>query len=110
MFTRFGGLTDQRVKAAIGRGERIRALIAQPRFATLRLVDQVALLAALADGVFDDAPVARIAEARTRIAAQLDALAPDGVAKVMANGSCDEATRAKLVEAVRALVRGGSGP
>ena len=109
MFTRFGGLTDQRVKAAIARGERIRALIAQPRFATLRLVDQVALLAALADGVFDAAPVARIAEARTRIAAQLDALAPDGVAKVMANGSCDEATRARLVEAVRALVRGGSG-
>ncbi len=110
MFTRFGGLTDQRVKATIGRGERIRALIAQPRFATLRLVDQVALLDALADGVFDGAPVANIAEARTRIAAQLDALAPDGVAQVMAKGSCDEATRAKLVEAVRALVHGGSGP
>ncbi len=110
MFTRFGGLTDARVKATIGRGERIRALLAQPRFATLRLVDQVALLDALADGVFDDAPIARIAEARTRIAAQLDALAPDGVAQVMAKGSCDEATRAKLVEAVRALVRGGSGP
>ncbi len=64
MFTRFGGIADTRVRATITRGERIRALIAQPRFATFRLVDQVALLAALAEGVFDSTPVARIAEAR----------------------------------------------
>ncbi len=32
MFTRFGGLTDARVNAQIARGERIRALLAQPRF------------------------------------------------------------------------------
>src|SRR5205823_5884562 len=53
MFTRFGGLSDSRVKAQITRGERIRTLITQPRFAALRLADEVALLAALADGVFD---------------------------------------------------------
>ena len=103
-------MTDSRVKATIGRGERIRALLAQPRFATLRLVDQVALLVALADGVFDAAPVAKIAEARTRIAAQLDALAPDAVKQVMAKGTCDDAAREKLVEAVRALVRAVGPP
>ena len=32
MFTRFGGLSDNRVKAQITRGERIRTLITQPRF------------------------------------------------------------------------------
>ena len=53
MFTRFGGLSDARVKAQMTRGERIRALLNQPRFASLRLADEVALLAALADGVFD---------------------------------------------------------
>ncbi len=107
MFTRFGGIADTRVKATIARGERIRALIAQPRFATLRLVDQVALLAALSDGVFDAAPVAKVGEARARVAAELDALAPDVVASVTKSGACDDAARAKLVEAVRALVRGG---
>ena len=105
MFTRFGGIADTRVRATITRGERIRALIAQPRFATFRLVDQVALLAALAEGVFDSTPVARIAEARARVAAQLDALAPDVVATVMTTGACDGAGRRKLVEAVRTLAR-----
>src|SRR5262249_56052715 len=32
MFTRFGGLSDARLKAQIVRGERIRALITQPPF------------------------------------------------------------------------------
>ncbi|TNF05117.1 MAG: F0F1 ATP synthase subunit alpha, partial [Sphingomonadales bacterium] len=31
MFTRFGGMTDARVKSRITRGERIRAILAQPR-------------------------------------------------------------------------------
>ncbi len=109
MFTRFGGIADTRVRATIARGERIRAALAQPRFATLRLVDQVALLSALAEGVFDQAPAAKVGEARARIAAQLDALAPQAVAAVMTTGACDEAQRASLIEAVRALV-GASGP
>jgi F-type H+/Na+-transporting ATPase subunit alpha len=109
MFTRFGGIADIRVRATIARGERIRAALAQPRFATLRLVDQVALLSALSEGVFDKAPVAKVGEARARIASQLDALAPQAVAAVMTTGACDGAQRASLIEAVRALV-GASGP
>ena len=110
MFTRFGGITDQRVKATIGRGERIRALLAQPRFATLRLVDQVALLSAIADGVFDGASVASVGEARAQVAAHLDSAAPESVAAVMRTGALDEAGRQRLVAAVRALVRPGQRP
>ena len=108
VFTRFGGITDARVRATIARGERIRALLAQPRFATLRLVDQVALLFALAEGVFDAAPVAKVAEARARVAAALDATAPETVASVMRTGTCDDASRGKLVEAVRRLIGAGA--
>ena len=107
MFTRFGGIADTRVRGTIARGERIRALIAQPRFATLRLVDQVALLSALADGVFDGVAATKVAEARQRIAAELDARAPEAVAAVTGTGTCDKAVRARLVEAVRALIGTG---
>jgi F-type H+-transporting ATPase subunit alpha len=110
MFTRFGGITDHRVKATIGRGERIRALLAQPRFATIRLVDQVALLSAIADGMFDAAPVATVGEARAQVAAHLDSVAPEIVAAVTKTGALDEAGRQRLIEAVRALLRPGQGP
>jgi len=103
MFTRFGGLSDARVKAQIVRGERIRALITQPRFAALRLPDQVALLAALAEGVFDPLPVKVIAEVRERVAAHLDANAAASVAAITKTGTLDDPTRAALVAAVRDL-------
>jgi F-type H+/Na+-transporting ATPase subunit alpha len=68
MFTRFGGLTDARVNAQIARGERIRALLAQPRFSPLCTGDQIAMLAALADGVFDAVPANVVAQLRERLA------------------------------------------
>ena len=105
MFTRFGGLSDSRVKAQITRGERIRTLITQPRFAALRLVDEVALLAALADGVFDPLPVKVIEEVRERVAAHLDAHAGESVAAVAKTGTLDDATHAALVSAVGELAK-----
>jgi F-type H+-transporting ATPase subunit alpha len=68
IFTRFGGLMDARVSAQIARGERIRALLAQPRFSALRTSDQATLLAALAQGVFDAVPVNEVIRIRERLA------------------------------------------
>ncbi|GAB4363766.1 MAG: F0F1 ATP synthase subunit alpha [Oricola sp.] len=57
MFSRFGGFGDEAQKKRIAHGERIGALLAQRRFRPLRPADQVALLAALDDGVLDEVPV-----------------------------------------------------
>ena len=103
MFTRFGGLSDVRVKAKITRGERIRAMLTQPRFAALRLVDQVALLLALADGLFDPLPAEAIEAIRERVAAYLDAHVGESVAAVTKTGALDDKTRAALTSAVHDL-------
>ncbi len=103
MFTRFGGLSDARVKSQITRGERIRALIEQPRFNALRLVDEVALLAALSDGVFDPLPVEVIGTVRERLAAHLDTHASDVVTDVTKTGSIADDALTALVAAVRKL-------
>lgn len=73
MFTRFGGLSEARVKAQIARGERIRALIAQPRFAPLRPIGEIALLLALSEGAFDVCEPRNIAAIRDALPAHLDA-------------------------------------
>ena len=74
IFTRFGGLIDARVQAHIDRGERSRALFAQSRFSALRGIDEIALLAALSDGVFDRG-ADRSRRAGTRADAATQALA-----------------------------------
>ena len=106
MFTRFGGITDARVNAQVVRGEHIRALITQPRFAALRPVDEIALLAALAEGVFDALPIEVIALTRARLAAHLDAHGGAAIVKTLTgSGSLDAPAQTALVSAVRDLAQ-----
>lgn len=104
MFTRFGGMSDQRVTGQIRRGERIKALLTQPRFAPLRTVDQVALLTALAAGALDDVPVKAFPVLRAALSAWVDSAAGDVVETIAAGKALDEAQRARLAEGVAALV------
>ncbi|HAW23815.1 MAG TPA: F0F1 ATP synthase subunit alpha, partial [Pseudomonas sp.] len=105
LFTRFGGLSDNRVKAQLQRGERSRALFAQPRFAALRRIDQVALLAALSDGVFDAQPIAMFKSLRARLPSWLDARATALSQEVERSGQLNDDQRAALIAEVAALCR-----
>jgi len=104
MFTRFGGLSDKRVRAQIARGERIRALLVQPRFAALRLVDEVALLAALGDGLLDALPVEAVPTLRERLPARIDAEAAGVGEGLAAAKDLEPAAREALLAVVRDLV------
>ncbi|HZV09616.1 MAG TPA: F0F1 ATP synthase subunit alpha, partial [Novosphingobium sp.] len=84
MFTRFGGVPDDRFRATLTRGERIRALLVQPRLRPLRGAEQVALLAALDAGVLDGLAPAAVAALQERIGPALDAAAGDLVAAMQA--------------------------
>lgn len=105
MFTRFGGISNPRVMDQIARGERIRALLTQPRYANLRGVEQVALLSALGDGVFDPLPVSSLSELRRRLPPWLDTHAPDAVSALGGRGELTSDLRARLSELVRDLAR-----
>lgn len=105
MFTRFGGISNSRVKAQITRGERIRALLTQPRYANLRMVDQVALLAALAEGVFDTLPPETLADLRAQLPGYLDAQGGQVLADLAQSGQLDAQARTALVAVVAGLAR-----
>ncbi|WP_321333253.1 F0F1 ATP synthase subunit alpha [Breoghania sp.] len=105
MFTRFGGITNPRVQSQIARGERIRSLLTQPRFANLRGVDQVALLSALGEGTFDTIPVSGLGPLRKALPGWLNAHAPEIVAKLGKDGTLDEDQQARLSALVADLAR-----
>ena len=110
MFTRFGGMSSARIKNEITRGERIRTLITQPRFAMLRLVDQVALLAALEAGILDALAPEALATLRSRVGAHLDGAAPQAVREIARGAALGEELRAALVASVAALAKDIQGP
>ena len=104
MFTRFGGLSNERVRARVTRGERIRALLTQPRLSPLRAGEIVALLASLNDGVLDIVPVGEIGSLRDRLPGALNAQAGEAMATVEKTGELDDKTRAALISVVRQLI------
>jgi F-type H+-transporting ATPase subunit alpha len=72
MFSRFGGLADESLRKRIQHGERISALLAQPRLSPLRTIDQIALLTALAGGVLDDMPLSSMMHLKTLLPGVID--------------------------------------
>ncbi len=109
MFTRFGGITNPRVRAQITRGRLVRAFLNQPRYSGLRLADQTALLAALAGGVLDELGPEHVELLRSRLPSWLDSHAPDVVRELQRSGELTAKTRTALVSAVTALAEELSG-
>lgn len=63
-FTRFGTALEPHVQEQIRRGERIRAVLAQPQYSPLDMSEEAALLLALHCGHLDDLPLHRVAAFR----------------------------------------------
>jgi F-type H+/Na+-transporting ATPase subunit alpha len=104
MFTRFGGVTDAQVKNKIARGQRIRAILSQPQYGPLRLVDEVALVTALQDGLLDTLPLEFIGKLRSELPGWLDRSAKEIVDAVQRSGDLDEAKSAELKAALARFI------
>ena len=98
MFTRFGGMPDQRVRDQLTHGGRIRAILGQGQHAPLRLIEEVALVLALQAGLFDPLPVSAIGDFRRALGALLDHEAPDIVRHIESSGRFDPGQRERLTE------------
>jgi F-type H+-transporting ATPase subunit alpha len=92
------------VQKQIARGERLRALLVQPQFVPLRLVDEVALALALREGMLDSVPAASVAGLRAALPDWLDAHAATAVTSIDHDGRAGEAVVATLRAAVARLL------
>ena len=101
-FTRFGGMSDKRVRAQLTRGARIRAILDQPQHAPLRLADEVALVLAVQAGQLDELTLEDVIRFRSGLGAKLDASAAVLVASIQVNGTLDEAGRKTMIDVLLA--------
>lgn len=110
-FTRFGGVSDNRVKAQLARGMRLRSLLVQPRFMPLRMVDEVALTLSLQAGVLDALPAEAVRRFREALPAWLDAEAAAQAEAIAGTRQLEPAVRDALIAALRRLAeRIGAAP
>ncbi len=104
VFTRFGGVTDAQMKGRIERGRRIRKILAQPLYAPLRLVDEVALVHAVQGGLLDLLALDLVPQFRDALPAWLDRQAAPVVAAIQRGATLDASTRTLLDKSLSALV------
>jgi len=110
VFTRFGGMVDERTRAAVAHGRRVRALLAQRHLAPQPLALQVAQLVALADGTLDALPEEAVPRLRAVLAGLLETRAPEVAARFAGGADLDDATRAALRALVADAVAQIGGP
>jgi F-type H+-transporting ATPase subunit alpha len=103
IFTRFGGMVDERTQAIIEHGRRIRAVLTQQQFAPLSVAHQVALLVAIDERLLDHLPLAKVHELQAQLGAWLNEHAAEPMRQVNTTGELEPGTRAALVAAIGEL-------
>jgi F-type H+-transporting ATPase subunit alpha len=103
VFTRFGGIVDERTRRVIEHGRRIRAVLGQPQFRPLRLGEEVALLLALSEGVLDTMPLERVGAFRSAVGAGLAQRCGPVLSRLESTSTLSEQDRASLLSALRDL-------
>ena len=93
MFTRFGGMADERTRRTVEHGRRIRAVLTQPQFAPLALAEEAAVLLAVAEGLLDPLPLERIAHLKAELGPALEQRARAAVARIHGSGELDDDSR-----------------
>jgi F-type H+/Na+-transporting ATPase subunit alpha len=104
IFTRFGGMVDERTRKTIEHGRRIRAVLTQPQYEPLSLAHQVALLVAINEKLIDPLPIDQVAAMRTAIGHWLQTEGAELSSGINATGDLDAAARTALVAAITELV------
>jgi F-type H+/Na+-transporting ATPase subunit alpha len=109
IFTRFGGMVDERTKRIIEHGRRIRAILTQPQFAPLPMPHQLALLLALNEGILDRLPLEKVPQLRGSLGRWFKEHGSAIFERIAAIGEVDEAALTSLRENVAKLVSELSG-
>ena len=104
-FARFGTRLDERTRRDLERGRRVREVLKQPQYRPLPVGDQIAVLLAAAQGVFDVIPPERVATAEAAIRRRLRDQAGDVVDGIERGERLGDEARDRLLELARAAVR-----
>jgi F-type H+/Na+-transporting ATPase subunit alpha len=104
IFTRFGGMVDDRTRSIIEHGRRIRAVLTQPEYEPLSLALQVALLVAIADKIIDRVPLDKVAELRSATAEWLKAGGVELGHRINSSGDLNAVGRGTLTAMLTEIV------
>jgi F-type H+-transporting ATPase subunit alpha len=100
-FSRFGSRLDETTRKIINHGQRIRACLKQTEFAPVSVVEQISVLLALTEGLFDRVPLGQMREAERVLCAASAQIAPDVSERFVSNHKLNDSDREAVLKVAR---------
>ena len=108
MFARFGTRLDDKTREAIERGRRVRKVLTQPEMEPLTIPEQIAILLAVAGGLFDAIDVEDIPEAEARIKKAMTKELADIGRRIEEGHALSEADQAAIINVALGALNAGN--
>lgn len=103
-FARFGTRLDEETRGTLRRGRRIREVLKQDQYAPMPVEEQIAVLLAATEGVFDDVPLGRVSDAEEAIRTALQEELPSVSDAIREGRELDDEARRDLLRTAQSAV------
>ena len=103
-FSRFGTQLDEATQKSISRGQRVREILKQNQYQPIPVAEQITVLLAVTQGVFDSVPLDRIKLVENSIRETVENQLPDLCQRIEAGKKLSEGDRASLLELAQEIV------
>jgi F-type H+/Na+-transporting ATPase subunit alpha len=107
-FARFGTWLDDDTRQTIERGRRVREVLKQVQYEPIPVPEQVAVLLAVTEGVFDDTPLEAVTGAARAVRAAVVEKHGELAARILEGARLDDEDRQRLVTTAREAVKQAS--
>ena len=104
VFARFGTQLDEETNKTLQRGRRVREVLKQAQYEPMSMSQQIAILIALAEGVFDDLKLEHVKQGQALVAQSTAERLPDICKGIEAGGDLSDGDRQAIVKAASEAV------
>ena len=104
-FARFGTRLDEETKKIIERGKRIRMIFKQPEMQPVSVPEQLLVLLALTNGLFDAIPIEQIKKAETLVKKRSSELSEDVLRRIYSSKALNENEEDSIISLAKEALR-----
>jgi F-type H+-transporting ATPase subunit alpha len=105
-FARFGARLDEDTRKIIEHGRRIRACLKQPEFAPVSVPEQIAILLALTETLFDPVPIGKMTDAEQVVRGAAAEIPNEVTARLATAEQLSDKDRATIIQIARNALAG----
>ncbi|MBW1896424.1 MAG: F0F1 ATP synthase subunit alpha, partial [Deltaproteobacteria bacterium] len=103
-FSRFGTRLDEETRNTLEHGRRVREILKQPQYPPMSVVEQIAVLLAVTEGLFDHLPADKTVEAEQIIRKAVNEDLPGLCARIESGDKLSEDDRNALIRTAQKAV------